>query len=265
MRDIVLSAVALGWPVAAAWLVLKLFPGALTKLVNKEIDRRSDSKLERLKADLQGSYSTLKNSVDVIIATNSGMHPHIIASVTALWAQMISIRDRFGTAVAFDNIFTAEEASQAFSGRSHQNLLEYVRACEGDLHVNPMFTEFNGNEMDNHRLFSGDRLWLIFHIFRAVHLRYGYLLSESFKRRQFVDWRKDKGIDQLLGSVIDQSDVSKLRVVELGGLAAAIARLEAEFLHEATRVMSGSKAMADSLSDMHSILLLQNAKVGSVA
>lgn len=265
MRDVVLSVLAIGWPMAAAWLVLKLFPGVLTKFVNKEVDRRSDAKLERLKADLQGAYSTLKNSVDVIMATNSGMHPHIVVSVTALWTQMISIRDKFGTAVGFDNIFTAEEAGDAFSGTDHANLLEYVRAFEGEMHVNPMFTEFNGNEMDRHRLFSGDRLWLIFHIFRAVHLRYGYLMSESFERRAFVDWRKDNGIGQLLGSVLDRPDVSKLMAMELGGLAAAVARLEAEFLHEATRVMSGSKAMADSLSDMHSILLLQNAKVGNGA
>ena len=41
----------------------------------------------------------------------------------------------------------------------------------------------------------------------------------------------------------------------------ALAQLEAEFLHEATRVMSGSKAMADSLANVQSIMLLQNAKV----
>ena len=133
------------------------------------------------------------------------------------------------------------------------------------MHTNPLFTEFNGNEMDRHRLFSGDRLWLIFHIFRAVHLRYGYILSQSFERQQFVDWSKDNGIAQLLGSVLVQSDITKMRAMELGGLAAATSRLEADFLHEATRVMSGSKAMADSLSDMHSILLLQNAKVGKGA
>jgi hypothetical protein len=38
-----------------------------------------------------------------------------------------------------------------------------------------------------------------------------------------------------------------VRVRPIGGLTTAIAQLEAEFLHEATRVMSGSKAMADSL------------------
>lgn len=265
MRDIVLSVLAVGWPIVASWVVLKLFPGVLTKFITKEVDRRSDAKLERLKADLQGAYSTLKNSVDVITATNSGMHPHIVASVTALWAQMLLIRDKFGTAVGFDNMFTAEEAGEAFSEGCHPNLLEYVRAFEGEMHSNPMFTEFNGNEMDRHRLFSGDRLWLIFHIFRAVHLRYGYLLSQSFERRQFVDWSKDNGIGQLLGSVLDQSDITKMRAMELGGLAAATSRLEADFLHEATRVMSGSKAMADSLSNMHSILLLQNAKVGKGA
>lgn len=262
MKSIILSVLAVGWPVVASWLVLKLFPGVLTKFITKEVDRRSDAKLERLKADLQGAYSTLKNSVDVITATNAGMHPHIVASVTGLWAHMLLIRDRFGTSVGFDSTFTAEEAGLAFRGTDHPNLLEYVRAFECDMFANPLFTELNGNEMDRHRLFSGDRLWLIFHIFRAVHLRYGYLLTQSFERRDFVDWRKDNGIGQLLGSVLSKSDVSSVRAMDLGGLVAATSRLEADFLHEATRVMSGSKAMADSLSDMHSILLLQNAKIG---
>ena len=47
MTNAVLALLALAWPPAAAWLVLKLFPNAMTGFVEKEIDRRSDAKLER--------------------------------------------------------------------------------------------------------------------------------------------------------------------------------------------------------------------------
>lgn len=262
MWTYIVAAIAIVWPPVAAWLGMKLFPGALTKFIDKEIERRSDIKLERVKADLQGSYSTLKTSVDVLASTNSGMHPHIIGAVTALWAQMMRMRDKFATMVAFDAISLAEEAEEAFAGRQYLNLLEYVRPLAGEMHQNPLCSEFNSNAMDEHRLFTGDRLWLFFGIFRALYLRNALLLSQSFERGHFVDWRHDNGVKQLLRAVLTEEETNAIRAMNAGGVAAAIARVEIGFLHEATRVMSGSKAMADSLSDMQSIMLLQNATIG---
>ena len=55
--------------------------------------------------------------------------------------------------------------------------------------------------------------------------------------------------------------IAECRAKELGSLLMLLNRLEAEFLHEATRVMSGSKAISDSLADMQSTLLLASAKI----
>ena len=49
----------------------------------------------------------------------------------------------------------------------------------------------------------------------------------------------------------------------IGGLSITISQLEIDFLHEATRVMSGSKAMADSLTNMQSVLQLQNTQIAA--
>jgi hypothetical protein len=190
------------------------------------------------------------------------MRPHIVESVTALWAQMLLMRTKFAMLVAFDGIFLADEAQQAFSGQGLPNLLEYVRPFAGELHTNPLMREFNEASLDQHRLFIGDRLWLLFYIYRAFLMRNGLLISQSWERRTFVDWRKDSGVSQLLGALLTSDEVAQLKAKNAGGLAAALARIEAAFLHEATRVMSGSKAMADSLSDMQAILLLQNATIG---
>lgn len=101
----------------------------------------------------------------------------------------------------------------------------------------------------------------MFYIYRAVTLRSAYLISCSFKERKFRNWREDGGIHQLLSSVIAKDEVTKLRGSLTGGLSAGLARLEGKFLHEATRVMSGSKAMADSLADIQAMMLLQNANI----
>ncbi len=103
------------WPPIAVWLAFKLLPSSVTRFVEKEIDRRSDAKLERIKGEVQGSYSTLKTSVDVLMARNSTINPHVIDSVKALWANMLAIRTEFGGVITFDSVVLAEEAEEAFA------------------------------------------------------------------------------------------------------------------------------------------------------
>lgn len=244
------------------FVFMKVLPGAITKFVDKEIERRSDIKLEQVKGEIQGSYSTLKSSVDMLAASNPGLHPHIIETVIALWGLIVTMKHSFSGMVAFDTLFLANEAAEAFQDQArHANLIVYVDKHRNEfdnLAANGAVLEAN---LDKHRLFCGDRLWLIFFIVRAVYMRSSLLVAQSFQTHDYVDWRKDDGIRQLLSAVLPEAMVTDLRARPAGGLTAAIDQLEARFLHEATRVMSGSKAMADSLADMQSILLLENAKV----
>lgn len=256
---------AFAWPLVVAWLAFKFFPASLTKFVEKEIDRRSDAKLERLKAELQGSYSTLKTSVDVLATSNSDMRPHIIEAVTALWATMTDMRNKFGGVITFDTVVLADEAEAAFSGKDNQQTLGFVKAFDGDMLENKLVFEFEKQDLDKCRLFCGDRLWLIFYIYRAVIMRSAFLISLSFKNQKYDDWRKDGGIRQLLSGLIGVDETEKLRQSTSGGLTNALGRLETDFLHEAARIMSGSKAMADSLADMQAMMMLQNAKIAEQA
>jgi uncharacterized membrane-anchored protein YhcB (DUF1043 family) len=244
------------------FILLKLLPGAITKFVDKEIERRSDIKLEQVKGEIQGSYSTLKSSVDMLAASNSGLHPHIIEAVTALWGLIVTMKHNFSGMVTFDTLLLSNEAAEAFQNEAaHANLIAYVDKHRNEfdnLVANGAVLEPN---LDRHRLFCGDRLWLIFYIVRAVYMRSSLLIARSFQTNDYIDWRKDDGIRQLLSAVLPEALVTEGRGRPAGGLAVAIDQLEARFLHEATRVMSGSKAMADSLADMQSILLLENAKL----
>ncbi len=264
MSDALLAILLLVWPPIAAWLILKLLPSSITKFVEKEIERRSDAKLERIKADIQGSYSTLKTSVDVLMASSSGMHSHIIEAVSELWATVVKMREKFSGLTAFDAFILAEEAELAFANQNdpqNQRILEFVRPHQGGLENELRESTLFSSDLDRHRLFCGDKLWLIFYAIRAVLMRGSLLMSWSFERHEFQDWRKDHGMSQLFGMVIPADVVAQARNSKFNGLSMLVSRLEAEFLHEAARVMSGSKAMADSLADVQSIMLLQNAKI----
>lgn len=264
MSQSLLALAALIWPPVAVWLILRLFPSSVSKFVEKEIERRSDAKLERLKADLQASYSTLRTSVDVLLASNSGMHPHIIDAATQLWKNMTQMRDAYGALVSFDTILTTKEAEEAFSskdGGRWARILDMVRGHEGDLP--PGSDEYFSPTIEAHRLFCGDRLWLIFYIHRAILARSSLLIALSFKKHLFQDWRADEPISQLFKTVLRVEDVTKARESEFNGLSSLLGKLEAEFLHEATKVMSGSKTMTERLGDMQSLLHLQNAKIAA--
>ena len=249
------------WPFIAAWLMLKLFPSGITKFVEKEIERRSDAKLEVIKAEIQSSYSTLKTSVDLLATSNSAMHPHIIEAVSLLWSNIVEMRRKFGKIILFDSIVLANEAKDSFSQEQHDGFLEIVRIFDDEDKNDEISKKFLLTDLEKKRLFCGDRLWLVFYIFRATLMRSIFLISLSFKTRQYQDWRKDDRIRQFLENVLPKDKVKQVRESQLGGLAAALDSLEAEFLHEATRVMSGSKAMSDSLADVHALMLLQNARV----
>lgn len=264
MSDIALLIAIIVAQAIFGFIFLKLAPTAIMKFAETEIERRSDIKLEKVKGDIQGSYATLKSSVDMLTASNTGLHPHIIDAVSALWGLIVDMKHSFSGMVTFDSLFLADEAAAAFKDEAkHHRLIALVEKHRKEfenLAANSAVLEPN---LDRHRLFCGDRLWLIFFITRAVYMRSSILIARSFQKKDFDDWRKDSGIHQLLGAVLTKEFIEQARARPIGGLAAALAQLEAEFLHEATRVMSGSKAMADSLTNMQSVMQLQNARVSA--
>lgn len=244
------------------FLVMKLLPGAVIKYVDKEIDRRSDIKLEKVKGEIQGSYATLKTSVDMLSASNSGLHPHIIEAVSAMWTAMVEMRDLFGGMLTFDSIILANEAADLFAGKDNNTkVMRFIEKYKDGPAEEVGELRFFESKFREKRLFCGDKLWLHFNIFRSILARNAMLLTWSYEKSSFQDWRTDKGMRQLMYASLPPDVVEKAFGEKIGGLTNVLTHIESQFLHEATRVMSGSKAMADSLADMQSVLQLQNSQI----
>src|SRR5690606_37533687 len=107
----------------------------------------------------------------------------------------------------------------------HANMIAFVekhRNESDDPAANGAVLEPN---LDKHRLFCGDRLWLIFFIIRAVYLRASLLIARSFQKGDYDDWQKDDGIRQLLSAVLPKAFVDEVRTRQIGGLQATIDQL----------------------------------------
>lgn len=246
------------------YVVLRLLPSAITKFVEKEIERRSDTKLEEAKAEIQGAYGTLKSSVDLLSATNSRLQPEVIDTVKTLWGLVVTMKGIFGPLVTCDQVFLPTEISEAFKHEAeHKSIIQFLEPYRDDANMQMQNGAVLEPDLDRYRLFCDDRLWLIFFAIRAIYMRTSMLVSVSFKEHEYRDWRKNNGVEQLLGAALKPEVVAQVTARDVGGLSFAIDQLETEFLHEATRVMSGSKAVAHSLSDVQAVMLLENAKIAA--
>jgi hypothetical protein len=128
-----------------------------------------------------------------------------------------------------------------------------------------VFEQYGSKKLERFHLFCGDRLWLIFYIYQAVTIRSACLISLSFKTKEFHNWAEDEVIQRLLCQLFEGDETNKLLKRTPGGLEHALDQIKAKFLREAASLMSGSKALTDSLSDLQATMSLEIAKISQQA
>jgi len=272
--DVINVIIAFVWPPLLAVISVKVFPDFVSRLALNLVEHRQRQELERLKSELsretlvnietvkaalQADYSTLKSSVEVVSANHAGLRSEMIAACRPLWKLLIQMRTKFGDIVTFDSILTEQEKIDAVSLGG--KWFHYIERYKQESILIDEAEVFASVESEEARLFIGDRLWLIFCVTRNFYLRLADLAFQSHKIKYYKDWRSDSHTISLLKTVLPDDFVNKARTPDLQGVQMIFGKLESDFLHEAYQVMSGSKAFADSLSDMHATLRLQNQQV----
>lgn len=255
----------------ATFLALKVFPGLFSKALlegiaqrnrraltkyKDELDRSSSMALERAKASLAADYGTLKSSMDFLSASQSGLRAHSVQAIQALWRDVLALKAAMGGLWTFEQILTAGEKQDVVSGQDHRGLdhiAPYLSEAAYIAHISPLLE----SDAEAHRPFCGERLWLLFVIYRNVHLRSAFLTRQAVEKGRHQRLIDDSGINQLLKTVLSDESVVAARKQPFNDLNSLLVEIEGLFLREAVRVMSGSNAVAESLADMQATLLLQ--------
>lgn len=238
-----------------AWTIaLRTFPHVLGEALVKGIQHGYDSKLEQTKAEFQESLETAKSSVDYLSSMQSELRFKVIDSAEILWKAILSTKSEFSDIVFLQSMFYPNEIN-SFLHDDDGNRLASVKYYSEPNTVIDKMERISPHPIEETRLFVGERLWYRFITYRAYHGRLGVLMRMSLENREYSDWRKDDFILSQLRPILDDSAIDDAIQDPFGGTEVIVSHLESEFLREATRVMSGSQALADSLSDIRTTLL----------
>ena len=247
----------------AVWtLVVRIYPAVLGASFIRRINHNYDVKLENLKAELQAEYSSLESSVHFLALSQSELRSKVIKSVESLWRGSIAAKNEFDDAAIMLELISPDNLEKFF--RSGDKGLDAIVGKYRELsHVQVKIDRVNENVTEDARLYAGDRLWLLFYFTRAFYGRTGILVYESYSSGSYCDWRSDELIDEQLEAVLSSDIIAKAKADQVKGHRTIGAHLEAEFLKEATRVMSGSNRLAESLSDIEATISHRRADIES--
>lgn len=228
-----------------------------------ELSRDVSAQVERLKAELQGAYSTLRASVDVLSASQTGLRSETIAAVQAMWRALLDYRREFDDLWTFHTILTGEEIARVFETSTPTKTVEMVERYRDEDRLMTRINQLTRPELEHGRLFVGEVLWARFYTLRSFHFRLAYLASASFKARKHIDWRQDELIEVTLRGTLSKGEQHAAKTEWDYGVQWIVSKLEADFLHEATRVMTGSRAFANSLADIQATLQVEHQRVAA--
>ena len=248
--------------VVLAWTILiRAIPSIISKGIEQRIEHQNNKSLEQIKATLQASYSTVGTSVDFLSAAQPELRSKMIASVETLWESVLSFKDRYSELIFLDSILLTEEIEHDLKSRNQSFVWQIMQKYQEDSAFNELMTYQRKQSLESERLFVGDRLWVIFSTISRVYGRYGFLVHKSAREGGYLDWRKDKNFQSILLDVLSEDIVSAIKGKRFGGLRTAIAYLEAEFLKESSRVMSGSEGFSQALSDVQAAVKHETARI----
>ena len=248
--------------VVLVWtIVVQTIPSIVSKGLEQRIEYLNNKKLEEIRATLHASYSTVGTSVDFLSAVQPELRSKIIASVEKLWESVLSFNKKYSEITSLDSILLPEEIAHGLKSQDQSLVSQFMQNYQEDFFTGELWEYHREQSLEAERLFVGDRLWLIYSTISGIYGRYGYLVHKSARDGEYLDWRKDEHFRSILLNVLSEDAVRAITEKRVGGLRTAIVYLEAEFLEEGSRVMSGSEGFAEALSDIQAALKQANTKI----
>ena len=191
----------------------------------------------------------------------SAMRSHTISAVEVLWNEILTLQGKFTNLLVVDTVMTPGGIQTFFEkgarGRGGDLFAEYRDFNR----VTEKMSQVNEPALEKARLFTGERLWLLFVTIRGVYVRYLVLIHQSLRKSRYHDWRKDRLMMGHLSNCLTDERQEEAKSAAIGGLQVALNYLKADFLREAVRVMSGSQHIAESLADFQSTIITEKQRL----
>lgn len=235
----------------AAWLLRQLIINRLVRSVAHEFDAR----LEALRAELnrQGTRESavLATALGAVTAAQTSAQDARLTALRDLWDAVLEIR----TSVTFSgslDILTAEELQRAPA--EHKKILDRTIDLNRAYLDDPLTLFERFQRIERVRPLVSDVAWAYFFAYRAFEFRILHLISHYRETREFISPFADRGLKQIIESVLTSDDMNTADQQPIGRLTFIRGMIEQKLLDELRDGIAGKRAGADSLTHAQSII-----------
>lgn len=249
LADLSLEVVGLFGGIQLVLIGLAAFLGRIWINRIHEQDRaRHTAELEALRAAREQDAAVLQAAIQAFSVSHGVAQERRLNAISEVWKTILRLKEKTPTVVTHSDILTRSEQSQIFSDPRSQGFLEgldeisvlreQTEVCEG---------------IEDCRPFIGPILWSLFYAYRALVGRTGWLFVKGKDQGYIEPWYEDSGIRQILGAVMDESELASFDSLQVGKFQHMCQLLESKILVEADQIISGASSGALGLEQAQRI------------
>ncbi len=247
--EVVGAVIALFGGIQLVLIGLAIFLGRIWINRIHEQDRaRFTAELEALRAARKQDAAVLQAAIQAFSVSHGVAQERRLNAISEVWKTILRLKEKTPAVVTHSDILTRSEQSQIFTDPRSQGFLEgldetsVIRGsavvCEG---------------IEDCRPFVGPILWSLFYAYRALVGRAAWLFVKGKEQGYIEPWYEDSGIRQILGAVIDKSELASFDSLQFGKFQQMCQLLESKILAEADQIISGASSGALGLEQAQRI------------
>ncbi|MBW2634915.1 MAG: hypothetical protein JRE14_12475 [Deltaproteobacteria bacterium] len=228
-----------GWTVIVGGLVVWIGKLVAEK-VNLEWKKQQQKEMETLRAQLAKDRLVMETAIFSFSSGQKASQEKKIQATEKLWKHVLKIRSVCYPAIFFYSMLHPSEYREVSAIQKMRAMLSnFDDGIVEQITSDPEYLESG-------RPFFGEKLWLLFFIYRAFLGRISLILVEGLKEGEIEDWRKDHGVHSLLKNILSDEQLKAVTVESPIAMQNAINLLEAMLLEEFSLIISGQKASKDT-------------------
>jgi hypothetical protein len=174
--------------------------------------RNRGIELEQFRAMTAQSQAVMDAALAAFGAGHNAAQERQLVALEVLWKGVVTLRTQAPPIGVLADILSDEEFA---SLNERRDLLR--NHMPRDIPAETLKLMSSVQHVEEHRPFCGELAWALFFAYRGLYGRLLMTFEAGVREGGFVPWRQDPGIQQILKSVLDTEDYSKLMTGSWGG------------------------------------------------
>ena len=227
--------------------------GKIQKEVNKEnadLLAKYQKELEELKASFTVQESVRQMLAGSFSNAQSKVFERRLNYIEELWKAFYTLRDSMPLFLTYVDIILEKEYEEWIKRTDVQQVF-------GDLSmekITKMSTSLSG-DIEKVRPFVGEYLWSLYFVYRAFSFRLVVFIFMERQKDTPKYWKKDEGVEQILRSVLSESEFANFTSKEVGAIQYVRTVMENKFISQVENIITGKSSIQEGVEQARTIML----------